>query len=72
MRAVRGRQTDRLIAKIAAMDRGDAIRTLKALRCTFELDFTDDYLRSISLGRLRHILLAASLYAVPPARRASA
>jgi hypothetical protein len=37
---------------------------LHRLRCRFQLDFTDDFLESVSLERLRHIALAASLHEV--------
>ena len=53
---------DRAIARIADMSRADLIAALRGLRCTFKLDFTQEYLHSASLDRLRHIYLAASLH----------
>ena len=51
-----------LAKHLATMDRGDLIRLLRALHCKFALDFTDEFLGSISKERLRHIALAASLH----------
>jgi len=45
------------------MNRAGLIRMLRRLDCDFELDFTDEFLADISLPRLRHIVLAASLHA---------
>ena len=41
------------------MSRGELKRRIKGFRGSFRLDFTDDYLDTASLDRLRHILLAA-------------
>ena len=49
--------------KLSGMDRQGLMRTLRSLRCKFELDFTDDYLDKVSLERLRHITMAAILHA---------
>lgn len=53
---------DMLVASITAMDRGQLITTLREMQCVFPLDFTDEFLGTISLERLRHITLAASLH----------
>ena len=45
------------------MDRDGLIRLLRTVRCTFELDFTEEVLSGVSLERLRHIATAASLNA---------
>ena len=45
------------------MDRAKLIRYVRRLKCDFELDFTDEFLRSVSLERLRHIALAAGIHA---------
>lgn len=55
-------EAERLAVELAAMDRRQLIRTLREVRCDFELDFTDEYLRSVSIERLRHIVLAAALH----------
>jgi len=63
---------DEAFRRIATMDRAALTRMLRRLDCDFELDFTDEFLASISLPRLRHIVLAALLHAHKPTRRHSA
>jgi len=48
---------------IAALGRAELKRRIKGFRGRFKLDFTDDYLESLSVDRLRHILLAALINA---------
>ena len=55
-------QHEKLAGKIARLDRPGLIRLLRSLRCDFELDFSDDFLNSVNLARLRHIVMAASLH----------
>ena len=55
---------EQALAKIATMNRRQLMRTLHRMRCNFKLDFTDEFLASVSLERLRHIALATSLHAV--------
>jgi len=55
-----------LADEISKMDRAELIRTLRHMPCTFELDFTEEFLNSTSLSRLRHIALAAALHPGPP------
>ena len=50
---------DRTATSIAALGRNELKRQIKGFRGRFKLDFTEDYLNSISVDRLRHILLAA-------------
>ena len=45
---------------IARMDRPRLRDVLGQLDCGFALDFTQAFLRSVSLARLRHIVLAAA------------
>ncbi len=45
---------------IARMDRPRLRDVLSQLDCGFALDFTQEFLRSVSLARLRHIVLAAA------------
>ena len=52
-----------LAEQLQRMDRRRLVRTLQGLHCPFDLDFTEDFLRTVSLSRLRHIILAASLHA---------
>ena len=59
-----------------ALSREEIIDRLRTMDCEFTLDFTDQYLQSVSLERLRHIFLAASIHdhkrpanqPLPPAR----
>lgn len=53
---------DNMITEIADMDRPGLIALLRDMHCTFPLDFTEEYLDSVSVDRLRHIALAASLH----------
>lgn len=57
-------EREELARSVAEMGRDKLIASLRRMRCRFQLDFTDDFLRSASLERLRHIVLAASLHAV--------
>ena len=50
---------DRLAAQLAEMDRPELIRVLRDIECGFTMDFTDEYLESLSMEELRHIVLAA-------------
>jgi len=64
-------QTEDRIASIADMDRPELIGVLKAMHCSFQLDFSDEYLGHLSVDYLRHVLMAASLHEeAPPARPA--
>ncbi len=56
-------RVEQLVVEISTMNRVDLIGMLKKLNCHFKLDFTDDYLDSLSLERLRHVALAAVLHA---------
>jgi hypothetical protein len=53
---------EQLAASIATMERPDLVRALHAIDCPFELDFTEEYLSSLSVERLRHLVLAACLH----------
>ena len=57
------RTADQMAIELAQMDRKGLIDTLRKTQCNFELDFSDDFLKSISIERLRHIALAAHLQA---------
>ncbi len=50
---------------IASLGRNELKRRIKNFRGRFKLDFTEDYLNNLSVDRLRHILLAASINAKP-------
>ena len=55
---------DQLAKQLAQMDREGLVDTLRSMQCKFEMDFSDEFLDSVSIERLRHITLAASLHAV--------
>ncbi len=61
------RHAELLVARIGSLDRCGLIQELRRMRCSFEIDFSDDFLNSVSLERLRHIVLAAGLHAHAPA-----
>ena len=46
---------------INSLDREAIKRRIKNFKGRFKLDFTDQYLDTLSIDRLRHILLAAFL-----------
>lgn len=50
---------------IAALDRTELKRRIKSFKGRFKLDFSEDYLNTLSVDRLRHILLAALVNARP-------
>ena len=54
---------DELAKSVAGMDREALISMLGRMRCTFPLDFTQEFLRTVSLEKLRHIVLSAGLHA---------
>lgn len=53
---------DKEVQRISMMGRKGLVRMLRKLHCDFELDFTDEFLRGVSLERLRHIAVAAALH----------
>jgi hypothetical protein len=50
---------------LGTLDREELKRQIKNFRGRFKLDFTEDYLNSASVDRLRHILFAALINAEP-------
>ena len=56
------RQVEKIIIEISHMGRIDLVRFLRGLDCDFDIDFSDEYLDSVSLDRLRHIAVAASIH----------
>lgn len=52
---------ERTVALIASLDRDELKTRLKDFQDSIKLDFTDDYLDTVSLDRLRHIVLAVVL-----------
>ena len=53
----------KLAEKISGMRRRRIVTLLRKLDCGFQLDLTDEFLRTTSLTSLRHITLAAALHA---------
>lgn len=62
-------RSEQLVNKIVSMDRKDLIDTLRHMQLSFQVDFTDEFLASVSMERLQHIVLAASLHANAPVDR---
>ena len=56
-------QFEKLATSLATLGRDELKKRIRNFRGRFRLDFSDDYLDSISLDRLRHILLAALINA---------
>jgi hypothetical protein len=51
-----------LARMVAESDRESLIEMLSRMECTFRIDFTEDFLRSVTLEKLRHIVLSAALH----------
>ncbi len=56
-------QAAKLAERLATMGREQLIRTLRKMPCPFTVDFTEEFLDTVSTERLRHIALAAALHA---------
>jgi len=56
---------ERAAASIAALSREQLTSKIKNFNGRFRLDFTDDYLKNLTVDRLRHVLLAATINARP-------
>jgi hypothetical protein len=54
---------DKQATSIAALGRDELTEQIRNFQGRFKLDFTEDYLNSLNIDRLRHILLAALLNA---------
>lgn len=54
---------DKMSVKVASMSRSQLKWALLSLQTRFRMDFTEEFLESLSKDRLRHILLAALLKA---------
>jgi hypothetical protein len=54
-------QVEKLICHIAALDRRAIVSQLHAYQSSFPIDFTEEYLNTVCLDRLRHIFVALSL-----------
>jgi hypothetical protein len=54
-------QIEELICLVASMDRSQVVHHIRDYRASFPLDFTDDFLKTVPLDRLRHIFIALCL-----------
>lgn len=54
-------QVEDLICLVASLDRPSLIRQLQVYRASFPLDFSDAFLNTVPLDRLRHIFVALCL-----------
>ena len=54
-------QIEELICLVAAMDRAALVRQIRHYRASFPLDFTQQFLDTTPIDRLRHIFLALGL-----------
>ena len=49
---------EKIAASIASLSKAQAKRRIQRFKGNFKLDFTESYLNSLSVDRLRHILMA--------------
>jgi len=54
-------QVDELICLVAGMDRPQIVDHFTAYNASFPLDFSDEFLTTVSLEKLRHIFVALCL-----------
>jgi len=59
-------QFEQIAASLAVLGRDELKTRIRNFRGRFKLDFSEDYLDSLSPDRLRHILLAALINAKTP------
>ena len=54
-------QIDDLITLVSALDRDALLDQFHSYRANFPVDFTDEFLKSMPIDRLRHIFVALCL-----------
>ena len=54
-------QIDELLDLVVALDREALCNLIREYRSSFPLDFTDEFLETVELDRLRHIFVAVCL-----------
>lgn len=54
-------QVEELIRLVSALDRDLLITNIQSFRADFPVDFTPEFLKGLSVDRLRHIFLALCL-----------
>lgn len=57
------RSSEKIVVKLAGLSRAQLQQQLLNMPAKFRMDFTKDYLDSLSKDELRHIVLAAHLHA---------
>ncbi len=57
------RPSEKIVVKLAGLSRAQLKQQLLSMRARFRMDFTKDYLDSLTKDELRHIALAAHLHA---------
>ena len=50
---------EKTATSVAVLSKNELKRRIKNFKGRFKLDFSEDYLKKLSVDRLRHILLAA-------------
>jgi len=55
---------EKLTVSIASLGKDEVKQKIKGFHGRFRLDFSDEYLDSLTVDRLRHILLAAMMTAL--------
>jgi hypothetical protein len=58
-----GKYFEQTATSIASLGRDELKRRIRNFKGRFKLDFTDNYLNTLGVDRLRHILLAALINA---------
>ena len=54
-------QVEELICVVSSFDRPALVRQFREFRATFPIDFTDEFLQTTDVDRLRHIFVALCL-----------
>jgi hypothetical protein len=54
---------ERTVTTVGTLDKDELKKRIRHFKGRFKLDFTDDYLNTASVDRLRHILFAALINA---------
>ena len=58
---LQGEQIEELICLVSAMDRPTLVQQFRQYRASFPLDFTNEFLDTAPIDRLRHIFIAVCL-----------
>ncbi|HEX4795031.1 MAG TPA: hypothetical protein VH370_14655 [Humisphaera sp.] len=55
-------QVEELICLVSALDRPALVAHIRSYRASFPVDFTDDFLTTASIERIRHIFVALCMH----------